>query len=190
MPPPPPPPSTPPILLTILHRSTLCSRGVATNKANSDTATNKAHNPIATLCSLCLPSRPRASEAPRVDVPRIDTRVGEHTDLLAFEELVVLLGPRLVCTHTQESVHLPALQARAATRRPASKTVPATRVAGHVQARCLSQHGGISGAESRGGKRGEWGGRTLEVRVPPEQILHRDPVPTCDMRQVVVAQVP
>ena len=30
----------------------------------------------------------------------------------------------------------------------------------------------------------------MEVRVPPQEILHRDPVPTCNVRQVVVTHVP
>ena len=37
-------------------------------------------------------------------MPGVDTGVGQHTDFLAFVELVVVLGPRLVCTHSTQSI--------------------------------------------------------------------------------------
>ena len=44
------------------------------------------------------------SEAPRVDVTGVDTRVGQHADLLVFLQLVPVLGPRLVCTRGDECI--------------------------------------------------------------------------------------
>jgi hypothetical protein len=117
-------------------------------------------------------------------VSRVHARVWQHADFLIFVQLVVVLPASLVCACRR-------VQTESPTTEHAKKTHPRPPQGSYCSAsveHTEAQHTALADRYTRIQTHRHT--HTVEVWVPPQQILDRNAIPAAYMCKIIVAKIP